>query len=88
MALFDATQMNTGSVDAATSGEALYRLGIMYSAGRIVPTDKVAAHMWFNLAALKGYREAVALRRELAEEMSEIEVAAAQRAAREWLSTH
>ena len=41
-----------------------------------------------NIAALKGNRDAVRLRRELAVEMDEAEIAAAQRAAREWLGKH
>ena len=42
--------------------------------------------MWFNLAAAKGNAEAVRLRREIANQMSDAEVAAAQRAARDWLA--
>jgi uncharacterized protein len=67
------------------AGEMLFELGMMYSIGRDVPVDLVSAHKWFNLAALKGNREAIRLRRELAEQMSEAEIAAAQRAARDWL---
>ncbi|WP_163893194.1 SEL1-like repeat protein, partial [Proteus mirabilis] len=29
-------------------------LGMLYAAGRVVPRDLVAAHMWLNIAALKG----------------------------------
>ena len=47
--------------------------------------DPVTAHKWFNLAAVKGNREAIRLRREIADQMSESEIAAAQRAARDWL---
>ena len=43
---------------------------------------------WFNLAALKGRSDAIQMRREVAELMSEAEVAAAQREARDWISTH
>ena len=62
-----------------------FRLGMFYSIGGSVPADKVAAHKWFNLSASRGNREAVSYRRELANEMSEYEIAAAQRAAREWI---
>jgi hypothetical protein len=45
----------------------------------------VSAHKWFNIAAMQGVKDAVRLRHEIAAEMSEAEIAAAQRAAREWL---
>jgi uncharacterized protein len=70
------------------SGEVFYELGMMYASGRSVPADLVLAHKWFNLAAMRGSAEAVRLRREVAEEMSEAQIAAAQRAARDWLTTH
>ena len=78
-------------VDDATLGEAnasadvLFQLGLMYSTGSTVPADYVTAHKWFNLAAMRGNKEATRLRREIAEQMSESEIAAAQRAARDWL---
>jgi len=66
-------------------GDMLYQLGIMYSVGRDVPVDLISAHKWFNLAAAKGNADAVRLRRELAHQMTDADIAAAQRAAREWL---
>jgi uncharacterized protein len=48
----------------------------------------IAAHKWFNLATIKGNLEAVRLRREIACQMSDAEIAAAQRAARDWLVGH
>ena len=74
--------------EAKPSFENFFDLGIIYSAGREVATDLIAAHKWFNLAAVKGNREAAAYRQEVAREMSPAEVAEAQRAAREWLRTH
>ena len=68
--------------------EKFLQLGIMYSAGGSVPSDMVAAHKWLNIAALRGNSEAARLRREIAGEMSEAEIAAAQRAARIWLTLH
>ena len=65
--------------------DALYNLGLAYSTGQGVSVDYVAAHKWFNLAAMRGSKEAIRLRREIAEQMSESEIAAAQRAARDWL---
>jgi uncharacterized protein len=48
----------------------------------------VAAHKWFNLAALKGRADAIPLRREVAEMMSEVEIAKAQREARDWMTAN
>jgi TPR repeat protein len=62
-----------------------FKLGMFYSIGGSVPADKVAAHKWFNLSASRGNRDAAGYRRELANEMSENEIATAQRAAREWI---
>jgi len=67
------------------SGDVFLRLGMMYSTGTDVPTDYVSAHKWFNLAASRGSAEAARLRREVAVQMSEAEIAVAQRAARDWL---
>jgi TPR repeat protein len=60
----------------------------MYSAGNSVPVDLVSAHKWFNLAAMKGCADAARLRREIAAEMTDAEIGAAQVAAREWLKLH
>lgn len=67
------------------NADAFYQLGMMYSVGTSVPVDLVSAHKWFNLAAMRGNHDAVRLRREVAEQMTEHDVAAAQRAARAWL---
>ena len=72
--------------EGPAAGEMLYELGMMYSIGRDVPVDLVSAHKWFNLAAMKGNADAIRLRREIAEQMSEAEIATAQRGARAWLS--
>ncbi len=78
-------------LDGANLGEAgadvFYELGMMYSVGGSVPTDFVSAHKWFNIAAIKGNRDAIRLRREIAQQMTEIEIATAQRAARDWMAT-
>jgi uncharacterized protein len=73
--------------EGPAAGEMLFELGMMYSIGRDVPVDLIAAHKWFNLAAIKGNADAIRLRREIAGQMSDAEIAAAQRAARAWLST-
>ncbi len=71
--------------EGPAAGDMLFELGMMYSVGRGVPVDLVSAHKWFNLAAVKGHADAVRLRREIASQMSDGEIAAAQRAARDWL---
>jgi hypothetical protein len=70
------------------TADVYYELGIRYAVGNNVPADLVAAHKWFNIAALKGSRDAIRLRQEIAANMSPAEIAAAQRAARDWLTTH
>ncbi|MBN9039782.1 MAG: hypothetical protein BGP05_22265 [Rhizobiales bacterium 62-47] len=75
-------------VEAGESPDALFELGILYSSGRAGVIDLVSAHKWFNLAALKGRVDAISLRREVAEMMSDVEIAMAQREARAWISAH
>jgi len=73
-----------GSVGEA-SADMFLRLGMMYSIGADMPTDYVTAHKWFNLAAMRGNADAARLRREVAQQMTDAEIATAQRAARAWL---
>jgi uncharacterized protein len=89
MARFEILDANMAPLgEGAASADMLFELGIMYSVGREMPIDLVAAHKWFNLAAMKGNAEAIQLRREIADQMSDREIAAAQRAARDWLCDH
>jgi uncharacterized protein len=78
-----------GSIGAsmANSPEIFFELGIKYAVGREVPADLVTAHKWFNLAALKGNKEARDYRAELARDMSRTQIATAQKLAREYLAT-
>jgi TPR repeat protein len=69
------------------TGEDLCKLGILYSTGQGGEIDYVEAHKWFNLAALMGSEPAKHYRQEISDQMSNGDIAAAQRAAREWLST-
>jgi uncharacterized protein len=88
MARFEILDSNTAPLgEGPAAGDVLFELGMMYSVGRDVPVDLVSAHKWFNLAAVKGNREAIRLRQEVADQMSDGEVATAQRAARDWLKT-
>jgi hypothetical protein len=87
MARFDISDCNEAPLGATpASADSYFDLGMMYSTGRSVPVDYVTAHKWFNLAAMNGNKEAIRLRREIAAEMTEVEIAAAQRAARDWMT--
>jgi TPR repeat protein len=70
----------------AGDSDNLYKLGLIYSTGQGAPMDFIQAHMWFNLAAMRGNQPAKDCRRELAGLMSPIEISQAQKAAREWLT--
>jgi uncharacterized protein len=72
-------------VEASAIPDALFERGLYWASGRGGIINLVAAHKWFNLAALKGRGDAIRLRREVAELMSESEIAAAQREARAWM---
>lgn len=71
---------------AGTSADMLFHLGMMYCLGRDVAQDYVAAHKWFNIAALKGSAEARHYRCEISREMTSLQIAEAQRQARAWIS--
>ncbi|MCM5552155.1 sel1 repeat family protein [Pleomorphomonas sp. NRK KF1] len=73
---------------AGATSDILYELGVMYAVGRDVEQNLIEAHKWFNIAAFRGSESAARYRRELADEMSSVEIAAAQREAREWISLH
>lgn len=87
MARFDfsgaAEMAQTASLD-----QTLFQLGMAASTGRDGDPDLVAAHKWFNLAAIRGNPDAARHRQEIALELDPREVAEAQRAAREWLRQH
>jgi hypothetical protein len=68
--------------------DVLFERGLYWASGRSGVVNLVAAHKWFNLAALKGRKDAISLRQEVAEQMSDIEIATAQREARAWISMH
>jgi TPR repeat protein len=89
MARYEMTDPATAGLgEAPATADTLLALGMMYASGRSVPIDLVAAHKWFNLAAMKGCAEAVERRREIAAEMTDSEIGQAQRAARDWLKQH
>ncbi len=72
----------------ALGADALLELGLKYCTGREVGLDLVAAHKWFNLAAMRGSDDARRLRAEITRDMTKAEVVRGQRLAREWLNRH
>jgi TPR repeat protein len=68
----------------AAAARKFFDLGMTCATGARAP-DLVSAHKWFNLAAMHGSKQAGALRSEIAAELSVSEIAAAQRAARDWM---
>ena len=89
MARFEILDGNAAPLgEGPAGGDMLFELGMMYSIGRDVPVDLVSAHKWFNLAVMKGNIDAIRLRREVADQMSDVDIATAQRAARDWLRGH
>lgn len=84
-----ASVAEANDINAGITSEEMYRLGLEASvAGDGDGFDLVTAHKWFNLAAMQGNPEARAYRAELALEMTQEEIAEAQRQAREYLATH
>ena len=75
-------------VETSAVPDVLFERGLYWASGRSGVVNLVAAHKWFNLAALKGRADAIRLRREVAEMMSEAEIATAQREARAWMTSH
>jgi uncharacterized protein len=70
--------LHQGRADAQTS------LGFQYANGLGVQQDYVTAHMWFNLAAARGNRDAEKDRDMIAAQMTPARIAEAQKLAREW----
>lgn len=89
MARFEIPSIETAQfAGAAVSAELYLEMGIQYSSGRGGLLNLVEAHKWFNIAALRGNRDAVRMRSEIAAEMSTAQIAEAQRAARAFLAVH
>jgi len=87
MACIDVDALTQYEADARKGrADALYNLGLAYSTGQGAGVDFVAAHKWFNLAAMKGSELAKSWRAQISREMSTGQIAEAQRMAREWLT--
>lgn len=88
MARFDMLEADFGTMGTTAQADILFELGMMYATGRDCDVDIIAAHKWFNIAAIKGSERAAALRVELSETMTKCEIAQALRDAREWMTMH
>jgi uncharacterized protein len=88
MARFEMLEAGVGAMGANAQADILFELGMMYATGRDCDADVVAAHKWFNIAAIKGSARAAELRAELSATMSKIDIARALREAREWMTMH
>ncbi|WP_026619109.1 uncharacterized protein M728_000770 [Ensifer sp. WSM1721] len=88
MAGFDINIVSHDAMAGENRAEVLCEMGLAYATGRGRPIDLVAAHKWLNIAAIKGSDRAAGLRADLAASMSKTDLAAALRAAREWMTMH
>lgn len=76
------------SAEGPIAPEAIFERGMLHASGRDSASDLVAAHKWFNIAAARGHKDAIRLRREIAEQMSDTQIGLAQREARAWLGAN
>lgn len=88
MARFEMSEHASGAFGGISQADVLFELGMMYATGRDCETDVVAAHKWFNIAAIKGSARAAELRSELSNTMSKSDIARALRDARDWMTAH
>ena len=74
----------------AARGDAVaqFNLGNSYRLGQGVPRDYVLAHLWFSLSAAKGFKNALKARDTVAKLMTPVQIAEAQKMAREWREQH
>lgn len=88
MARFEMHNSEFAAIGGENRAEIYCDMGLMYATGRGCPIDLVSAHKWLNIAAIKGCERAAGLRADLAVTMSKSDLAAALRAAREWMTMH
>jgi uncharacterized protein len=67
---------------------AQYNLGVKYFNGKGVVRDYVMAHMYWNIVAVSGYKNAIKYRGIVEKKMTSLQIAEAQKLAREWMRTH
>ena len=68
--------------------KAQLNLGVMYGNGQGVPQDYVMAHMYFNIAAVGGNKNAIKGRSIFEKQMVPSQLEKAQDLAREWMRNH
>ena len=88
MARFEMYNTDNATMGGEARADVFCDMGLMYATGRSCAVDLVSAHKWLNIAAIKGSERAAELRADLAQTMSKLELAAALRAAREWMTMH
>ncbi len=88
MARFEMLEAGFGAMGSTAQADILFELGMMYATGRDCDADVVAAHKWFNIAAIKGSLRGAELRSELSATMCKADIARALREAREWMTMH
>jgi len=69
---------------AQESAEAQLRISLLFAQGKGVIKDYVQAHMWVNLAASNGRKDAPELRNIYEKKMTPQQIAKAQEMARNW----
>lgn len=88
MARFEMRDIELAVAGGQSRADVFCNLGLIYATGRGCPVDLIAAHKWLNIAAIKGSERAASLRSDLARNMTKADLAAALRAARDWMTTH
>jgi len=63
-----------------------YELGVMYAKGKGVIQDNIYAHMWMNIAASSGIKNAVKNREIIVNKMTTAEISEAENLARECIA--
>ena len=86
MARFEMRDIELAVAGGQSRADVFCNLGLIYATGRGCPVDLIAAHKWLNIAAIKGSERAASLRSDLARNMTKADLAAALRAARDWMT--
>jgi uncharacterized protein len=87
--IWDTTNTIGDDISALNANaESCLAMGMKYCIGHGVAQNNIAAHKWFNIAAIKGSDKAKSYRLELSQEMTAAEIAEAQRQARQFLTLH
>ena len=79
----------TAALIAASQGLpiAQFYLGVLYANGQGVPKDLVQSYMWLKLSAARGYSEAKKAQQIVSGQMTEAQIAEAQKLGQEWKPT-